>query len=74
MSENKESKKILRPKKDEVNGKFRIFGNEKLGDLWRSSSVRSVKSKRLRWVANASRIGVRMSARKTFVGEALGKR
>jgi hypothetical protein len=48
MFKNKMLKKIFGPKRDELNGKFRILHNEEYHDLYRPSNiVRTLKSRKL---------------------------
>jgi hypothetical protein len=48
--ENRVLKPIFGPRRDEVAGEWRKLHNEKLHDLYSSSSIiRIIKSRRMRW-------------------------
>ena len=55
--ENRVLRRVFGPKKDEVTGEWRKLHNEELNDLYSlPSSVRVVKSKRMRWVGHVARM------------------
>ena len=58
VSENRVLKRIFWPKMDEVTGEWRKLHNEELNDLYCSAStVRVIKSRRLRWAGHVTRMG-----------------
>jgi len=73
--ENRVLRRIFGPKRDEVTGKWRKLHNEELIDLYCSpSSVRVMKSRRMRWAGHVARMGVRRDVYRVLVGEPEGKR
>jgi hypothetical protein len=56
--ENRVLRRIFGPKRDEVTGEWRKLHNEELHDLY-SSSIRIIKSRRMRWAGHVARIGRR---------------
>jgi hypothetical protein len=58
VSENRVLRRIFVPKRNEVTAEWRILHNEELRDLYSSPSViRIIKSRRMRWVGNGTRMG-----------------
>jgi len=63
------------PKRDEVTREWRKLHNEELNDLYSSPNfVRVVKSRRMRWVGHAARMGERRGVYRVLVGKPEGKR
>jgi hypothetical protein len=58
--ENRVLRRIFVPKSDEVTGEWRKLHNKDLHDLYSSpSTIRMIKSKRMRWAELVARIGRR---------------
>jgi hypothetical protein len=58
-----------------VRGEWRKLYNEELNDLYCSPNiVRVIKSRRMRWVGHAARIGRRSDVYRLLVGKLEGKR
>ena len=56
--ENRVSKRVFGPKRDEVTGEWRKLHNEELSDLYSLPNiVRVVKSGRMRWAGHVARMG-----------------
>jgi hypothetical protein len=56
--ENRVLRRIFGPKRDEVTGEWRKLHNEELRDLNPSpSTIRIIKSRRMRWTEHVARIG-----------------
>jgi hypothetical protein len=72
--ENRVLRRIFGPKRDEVTGEWRKLHNEELRDLYSSPSIiRIIKSKRMRWVGHAARMGEKRNAYRLLVGKPEGK-
>jgi hypothetical protein len=70
MFENRVPRRIFVPKKDEVTGGWRKLHNEKLHNLYSSpSTIRMVKSRRMRWVGNVARMGEKRNANRILAGK-----
>jgi len=68
-------RRIFRPRRDEVTGKWRRLHNEELNDLYCSPNiVRVIKSRRMRWVGHVVRMGEERGVYRVLVGKPEGKR
>ena len=66
---------VLGPKRDEVTGELRKLHNEQLSDLYSLPNiVRVVKSRIMRWVGHAARMGQGRGVHRVLVGKPEGKR
>jgi hypothetical protein len=73
--ENKVLRRIFGPKMDEVTGGWRKLHNEELRDLYSSpSTIRIIKSRRMRWAAHVATMGEKRNAYMLLVGKPEGKR
>jgi hypothetical protein len=73
--EDRVLRRIFGPKRDEVTGEWRKFHNEELRDLYSSPSIiRTIKSRRMRWVGQVARMGEKRKAYRLLVGKPEGKR
>jgi hypothetical protein len=73
--ENRVRRRIFGPKRDEVTGEWRKLHNERLRDLYSSSSIiRIIKSRRMRWAGHVARMGEKRNAYRLLVGKPEGKR
>jgi hypothetical protein len=73
--ENRVLRRIFGPKRDEVTGGWRKLHNKELHNLYSSPSIiRVIKSRRMRWVWHAARLGERRNAYRILVGKPEGKR
>jgi len=74
MCENRELKRMVWSKRDEVTGLWRKLHNEKLHDLYSSPNIfRVIKSRRKRVTGHVVRIGERRGAYRAMVGKTKGK-
>jgi len=71
--ENGVFRKILEPKRNEVNGKWRKLHNEELNDL-PANIVRVIKLRRMRWAEHVARMGEGRGMYWVLVGKPEGKR
>jgi hypothetical protein len=68
-------RKIFEPKRDEVMEWWRKLHNEELRDLYSSQSIiRTIKSRRMRWVDHIARMGEKRNTYRLLVGKPEGKR
>jgi hypothetical protein len=75
VSENRALRKIYGRKREEVAGDRRRLHNEELHNLYTSPYIiRVMKSRRMRWVRHAARIGELRNAYSILVGKPEGKR
>jgi hypothetical protein len=73
--ENRELRRILGPKRDEVTGDWRKLHNEDLHNSYSSSSIiRMIKSRRMRFAGHVARLGGKRNAYRILVGKPEGKR
>jgi len=62
------------PNKDEVTGDWGKLHNEELNDMYSSpSSVRVIKSRRMKWAGHVARMGERTALHRVLVGKPEGK-
>ena len=72
--ENRVLRRIFEPKRDEVTGECRKLHNEELNDLYSSpSTLRVVKSRRMKCAVHVERIGQRRGLDRVLVGKPEGK-
>jgi hypothetical protein len=68
-------RRIFGPKRDEVTGEWRKLRKEELRDLYSSSStIRIIKSRRIRWAGHVARMGEKRNTYRLLVGKPEGKR
>jgi hypothetical protein len=68
-------RRIFGPKRDEVTGEWRKLHNEELHDLYSSpSTIRIMKSRRMRWAGHVARMGEKRNAYRLLVGKSGGRR
>jgi hypothetical protein len=73
--ENRVLRRIFGPKRDEVTGEWRKLHNEELHDLYSSpTTVRVMKSRRMRWAGYVTRMGEGRGVYRVLVGNPEGKR
>jgi hypothetical protein len=73
--ENRVLRRIFGPKRDEVTGGWRKLHNEEFNYLNSSPNIiRTVKSRKVRWVGNVACMREMRNAHRTFDGEPKGKR
>jgi hypothetical protein len=67
-------KRLFRQKRDEVSGGWRKLHNEELHDMCSSpSTIRMIKSRKMRWAGHAARMGEKRNAYTILVGEPEGR-
>jgi hypothetical protein len=75
VCENRVLRRIFGPKREEVAGGWRTLHNEELHSLYTSPNVITViRSRRMRWVGDVTRIGDIRNAYKILVGKTEDKR
>jgi hypothetical protein len=73
--ESRVQRRIFGPKRDEMTGEWRKLHNEELRDLYFSPSIiRIIKSRRMRWAVNVTRMGEKRNAYRLLVVKPEGKR
>jgi hypothetical protein len=73
--ENRVLRRILGPKRDGVTGGWRKLHNEELHNLYSSpSTIRIIKSRRMRWAGHVARMGEKRNVCMSLVGKPEGKR
>jgi hypothetical protein len=73
--ENRVLMRIFGPKRDEVMGEWRKLHNEELRDLYSSpSTIRIIKSRRVRWAGHVAQMGEKRNTYRLLVGKPEGKR
>jgi len=73
--ENRVLRRIFGPKRDKVTGEWRKLHNEELNDLCSSpSTVRVIKSRRMRWAGHVASMGEKRGVYRVLVGKSEGKR
>jgi hypothetical protein len=75
VSENRVLRRIFGPRRDEVTGEWRKLHNDRMNDLYAlPSSVRVVKSRRMRWAGHMTHMGEERGVHRVLVGKPEGKR
>jgi hypothetical protein len=73
--ENMVLRRIFRPKRDEIKGKWGKLHNEKLNDLYSPSNIICIiKSRRIKWAGHVASIEEMRGADWVLVGKPNGKR
>jgi hypothetical protein len=73
--ENRVLRRIFGSKRDEVKGGWRKLHNEKLHNLYSSSStIRMIKARKMRWTEYVALMRAKRNARRILVGNPEGKR
>jgi hypothetical protein len=73
--ENRVLRRIFGPKRGEVTGGWRKLHNEELRDLYSSpSTIKMIKSRRMRWVGHVARMGEKRNMYRLLVVKPEGKR
>jgi hypothetical protein len=73
--ENRVLRRIFGPNRDRVTGGCRKLHNEELHNLYSSPSViRIIKSRRMRWAGNVTRMGEKRNVYRLLVGKPEGER
>jgi hypothetical protein len=66
--ENRVLRRIFGPRRDELTGGWRKLHNEELHNLYCSpSTIRRIKSRRMRWTWHVARMGKKMNAYRILV-------
>jgi hypothetical protein len=73
--ENRVLRRIFRPKRDGMKGRWRKLHNEELHNLYSSpSTIRIIKPRRMRWKQHVARMGEKKNVYRLLVGQPEGKR
>jgi hypothetical protein len=73
--ENRELRRILRPKREQIPGRWRRLHNEELRNLYGLPDIiRVIKYGKMRWAGNVARIGEMRNVYKILVSKPEGKR
>jgi len=73
--ENMVSRRIFRPRRDEVTGEWRRLHDEELNDLYSSPNiVRVIKWRRMRWAGHVAPMGEERGVYRVLVRKPEGKR
>jgi len=72
--ENRELRRILGPKRDEVTEEWRRWRSEELNDLYSPNITRAIKPRRKGWAGRAACTVARRGAKRIFMGKFEGKR
>jgi hypothetical protein len=73
--ENRVLRRIFGPRRDEVTGEWRKMHNKELRDLYSLPSIiRIIRSRRMRWAVQVSRMGEKRYAYRLLVGKPEEKR
>jgi hypothetical protein len=68
--DNRELRRIFRPKRDEATREWRKLHDEKVSDLFFSPNiVQVIKSKIMRWLGHVARMGERTGVYRVLVGK-----
>jgi hypothetical protein len=68
-------RRIFGPKRDVVTGEWRKLHNKELHDMYSSpSTIRIIKSSRMRWAGHVARMGEKRNAYRLLVGKPEGTR
>ena len=74
MFENRVSRRIFGPKRDEVTGEWRKLHNHELNDLYCSPNiVRMIKSRRMRWAGHVACMREGTGVYRVLVRKPVGK-
>jgi hypothetical protein len=69
MFENRVSRRLFWPKRDEVTWEWRKLHNEELDDLSSPNIVRVIKSRRMRWAGHVACMGESRGVCRVLVGK-----
>jgi len=73
--ENRVLRRVFGPKREEMTGEWRKLHNEELNDLYFSpSTVRVIKSRRMRWAGHVARMEEGRGVYRVLEGKPEGKR
>jgi hypothetical protein len=71
--ENRVLRRIFGPRRDEVIGEWRKLRNKELRNLYSSSIIRIIKSRRMGWAGYIARMGEMRNVYRLLVGNPEGK-